>query len=217
MRIVIVADNTLAAEGIRRELRHASGCHVAGFVKGRRPCADAVAQEAPDVVLVDDMLRPELTLARVAEVRRALPEAKIVLVTLEMTPARLAEACAAGIDAAVAKTAHPGSLGTLVREVVRGNVFHAFLPTPTPEEPALDRLTSREVEILALAAAGLPNSRIADRLCVTEQTVKFHLSNVYRKLSVTNRTQASRIAHEHGLLELSPTFSRTAAPISAAA
>ena len=68
--------------------------------------------------------------------------------------------------------------------------------TDTKECP----LTDRELEILRLAAAGNTNSQIARELWVTEQTVKFHLSNTYRKLGVANRTEASRYAHVHDLV-----------------
>jgi DNA-binding NarL/FixJ family response regulator len=201
MRVLIVADNALVAEGIRREMRHASGCHVAGYVNGRRPCRDAAVDGAPDVVLVDDMRDRELTLERIAELRRAVPAAKLVLLTLAMDPQWLAQAWAAGVDAAVAKTAHPGSLGTLVREVVRGHVFHAFAPVEVASTVVPLSLTTRELEILQLAAAGLSNAGIAQRLWVTEQTIKFHLSNVYRKLGVANRTEAARYAYQQGLIE----------------
>jgi len=204
MRILIVADNALAAEGIRRELRHASGCHIVGFVNGRHPCGDVLAQQEADVVLIDELRTAAHTLERIAELRRAVPDAKLVLLTLCIERAWFDEACAAGIDAAVGKAAQPGSLGTLVREVVRGNVFHAFAPTTPARLSALPSLTNRELETLRLAASGQSNSGIARHLWVTEQTVKFHLSNIYRKLGVTNRTQASHLAHSHGLFEPHP-------------
>ena len=68
----------------------------------------------------------------------------------------------------------------------------------------LSPLTAREVEILGLAAQGLTNGRIGRELWITEQTVKFHLSNVYRKLGVSNRTEASHFAYVHGLLDMRP-------------
>ena len=61
-------------------------------------------------------------------------------------------------------------------------------------------LTQRELELLRLVASGATNNRLAGQLFVTEQTVKFHLSNIYRKLGVANRTQASRFAYSHGLV-----------------
>ena len=70
---------------------------------------------------------------------------------------------------------------------------------PQVQAPSVD-LTRRETEILRLAAEGHSNAQVAKLLWVTEQTVKFHLSNIYRKLEVANRTEASRWAHIHGLL-----------------
>src|SRR4051812_44074498 len=200
MRVLIVADNAVTANGIKIEMRHAGGCQVVGFLNGRHPCGLIAAQQKPDVVLLDDMHSTDLMLERTAELRRAVPEAKLVMLTLCMEANWLAEAAAAGIDAAIAKASRPGSIGTLVREVVRGNVFHTFAPGLTRTAPAPHALTARELEILRLAASGNSNRRIAERLWVTEQTVKFHLSNVYRKLGVSNRTEASHMAHMDGLV-----------------
>jgi DNA-binding NarL/FixJ family response regulator len=202
MRVLIVADNAVSASGLKMEMRHAGGCHVVGFINGRRSCGLIAAQEKPDVVLLEDMRSADLTLERIAELRRAMPEVKILLVTLCMDAGWLADASGAGVDAAIAKVARPGGVGTLVREVVRGNVFHAFAAGVTrAATPIAHDLTSRELEILRLAASGTSNRRIAERLWVTEQTVKFHLSNVYRKLNVSNRTEASHLAHRDGLLD----------------
>ena len=200
MRVLIIADNAVTANGINLEMRHATGCQVTGFLNGRRACAAHVAEEQPDVVLLDDLRDRELTLARIREVRAAAPQSKILLLTQRMEPDWLAEAAEAGIDAAIAKIARPGSIGALVREVVRCNVFHAFAHRTVTEPQAMHDLTVRELEILRLVASGNSNRGIAQRLWVTEQTVKFHLSNVYRKLGVANRTEASRSAQLRGLV-----------------
>ena len=125
-----------------------------------------------------------------------------------MEPAWLSEAAAAGADAAIAKTFRLEGLGALVREVAAGNVFHAFGAPRAAIRPVagagLPSLTDRELEVLRLVAAGAPNSRIAAQLWITEQTVKFHLSKVYRKLGVSNRTEASHHAYVNGLLETTP-------------
>ena len=204
MRVLIVADNAVTANGIKLEMRHATGCRIVGFINGRRPCGLIAAQEQPDVVLLDEMHSTELTLERIAELRCAVPGTKIVLLTLCMDAGWLAEASEAGINAAVAKVARPGGIGTLVREIVRGNVFHSFAAAPIQSAPKHHELTARELEILQLAASGNSNRRIAERLWVTEQTVKFHLSNVYRKLGVANRTEASHVAHQRHLLDPHP-------------
>jgi DNA-binding NarL/FixJ family response regulator len=204
MKALIVADHTLAAEAIRRELRHAGACEVLGYFDGRRPCADAAAAAKPDVVVIDEMSPQTPLISRIQEIRSMLPNAKLLLITVRMDERFLAEAAAAGIDAAVAKTMHPGSIGMLVREVARGNVFHTFAPVAVERSCEEFGLTARELEILRLVAGGLSNARIAAKLWVTEQTVKFHLSNVYRKLGVGNRTEASHHAHVHGLLAHAP-------------
>ena len=128
MSVLIVADNALSAEAIRREMRHTVACRIAGFVSTRREYATAITQEDPDAIVVDESPDAETTLQILAAVRSAAPRAKIVLLTLESRPEILSAAATAGADAAIAKTVSPGSLGTLVREVVRGNVFHSFAP-----------------------------------------------------------------------------------------
>jgi DNA-binding NarL/FixJ family response regulator len=87
----------------------------------------------------------------------------------------------------------------MLREVVRGNVVHRFQRRPATASADCP-LTLREKEILSLVAGGATNGDIARTLWVTEQTVKFHLSNTYRKLGVANRTQASHYAHVNHLV-----------------
>jgi DNA-binding NarL/FixJ family response regulator len=208
LRLLIVADDPLSASEVRQALRAAAAFEIVdGYAEGRAPCGATVAAHQPDVVVVDQMRPCEATLARIGEVRAALPTVKIVLLPTRMDPEWLADAAAAGIDAAIAKTFRLQSLGALAREVATGNVFHAFNRRTAlrPAGPSgLPALTERELEILRLVAAGAPNSRIARQLWITEQTVKFHLSNVYRKLGVSNRTEASHHAYVHGLLESTP-------------
>ena len=95
---------------------------------------------------------------------------------------------------------HPVALGTLLREISQGNVVHRHQVRPVAAQEHDCPLTQRELEILRLVAEGHTNGHIARQLWVTEQTVKFHLSNIYRKLDVTNRTEASRWAQINGLL-----------------
>jgi DNA-binding NarL/FixJ family response regulator len=204
MRVVIIADTAIAAEAIRRGLRYTPTCEILGFAGARTTCGESIARARPDVIIFDDSCEAGAIVHRIREAKAAAPEAKLVLVTRNMGPAALAEASAAGAHAAIAKTASPQSVGMLVREVACGNVFHAFakpIGATTPQR-VIDELTGRELEILRLVAGGSSNGRIAAQLWVTEQTVKFHLSNIYRKLGVANRTQASHYAHVNGLLDI---------------
>jgi DNA-binding NarL/FixJ family response regulator len=160
---------------------------------------NALQELKPDVVLVDDMQEAENALARLREVTEEAPQAKSMLLTLQMDSDWLEQAFDAGAQAVVSKTVHPVSLGTLLREISHGNVVHRFERRPAAVIEDDCPLTDRELEILKLVSEGHTNGRIARELWVTEQTVKFHLSNTYRKLGVANRTEASRYAHLHNL------------------
>jgi DNA-binding NarL/FixJ family response regulator len=213
-RLLIVADDSFTAELLRRCARGATNCTVIGYLSGRRPCGLAIQQTAPDIALVDDAGNADHTLERIKEIRGTAAHVKIILLTERMDPDRLVEATEAGVHAVIARSTPSSSLGVLLREIAAGSIYHAFeTPRKTPQPADTSRLTARELEILSLAASGAPNGRIASELWVTEQTVKFHLSNVYRKLGVANRTEASNYAHVHGLVraQLSPSGAERAA------
>ena len=176
-----------------------AGARLPGFEVSGSIDADA----PPDVVVIDEIGADATTLERIRAARAAAPGAKLVLLTGSQDPQWLRAASHAGIDAAVSKQLPAAAVWALVRHVLAGNVFHAFTRTATPAtlDPRAAGLTDRELEILRLVASGLSNARIAAQLWVTEQTVKFHLSNTYRKLGVTSRTQASHYAYALRLVE----------------
>jgi DNA-binding NarL/FixJ family response regulator len=202
MRLLIVARDAPAAESIRRALRYAPTCRVIGWIDGRNSCAGPVLDARPDVVVIDESVGSAGVMTWARDVRASMPDAKIVLLTQELDASLLADAEAAGVDAAISKTASPASVGMLIREVVAGHVFRFAPAAPAPASAEFDPgvLTARELEILRHVAAGLSNGKIARELWVTEQTVKFHLSNVYRKLGLANRTEAAHYAHLQGII-----------------
>jgi DNA-binding NarL/FixJ family response regulator len=197
---LIVADNTFAAQSIRLALRQTAGFQIVGFVDGSVPITPRVAELNPDVVVVDETHEPEHSKARMAELASLVPSAKRVLLTLRMDNQIAPEVIEAGADAVISKAVHPVSLATLLREISRGTIVHVPRQTKSKAIRTDCPLTDRELEILRLVAQGLTNGRIARELWVTEQTVKFHLSNTYRKLGVANRTEASRYAHMNDLV-----------------
>ncbi len=199
-RLLIVANRSMVQHTIRLALRQTIGFEVIGFVDGRTRVRDALVEHQPDVVLVDDPEDSDAALERLREAHDHAPAAQLLLLTMRMGDGWLADAFDAGAHAVLSRSMHPVSLGTMLREVVRGNVVHRYESPPrAAAEPC--PLTRRELEILLLAAEGHTNGQIARSLWVTEQTVKFHLSNTYRKLGVANRTEASRYAHTHSLVE----------------
>jgi DNA-binding NarL/FixJ family response regulator len=210
-RLLIVADDPLTGHAIRLALRQTTGFQVVGCLDGRASVGAQVAALRPDVVLVDDADGPSDAMASLREVADAAAGARVLLLTEDVSDARASDAFDAGAHGVIAKTMHPVALGTLLREIVRGNVVQRFDPATPPDVPA--GLTTREMEILGLAAQGMTNGKIARELWITEQTVKFHLSNTYRKLGVANRTEASRYAFVNALVPSAP---REREPLAAA-
>ena len=132
------------------------------------------------------------------EALERMPELSAIVLSMRCDPRVVDAALDAGAFAHVAKSVAPGRVGRdragRARNLVRRR--NAVDPAERPS-----RLTRREREILQLVAEGHSNAQLAKLLWVTEQTVKFHLSNIYRKLDVSNRTEAARWAQVNGLLE----------------
>jgi DNA-binding NarL/FixJ family response regulator len=208
-KVLVVANHPGIVYAFRRVLRQTSGFTLVGYVNGQSPIGPVLADARPDVVIVDDLGAPTDAVKRIGEVHAELPSAKVVLLVPSTGLEWVEDAVRAGAHAVLSKTIDPTSAGTLLREIVRGTVFHCLADPSirtgrvTAEAESTHQslgLTQRELELLCLVASGATNSRLARQLFVTEQTVKFHLSNIYRKLGVANRTQASRFAYQHGLV-----------------
>ena len=186
------------------------GVEVAGMTSVGSEAIELVERLAPDLLTLEiDPLPGEpggLDVLRHARTKHAGLRA-IVLSTHHDT-GHIDGALAAGASAYVVKTAHPDDVASAVRQAFDHSVFMPGTVTAAPAPVAAEAprretsggLTRRELEILRLVAEGHSNAALARMLWVTEQTVKFHLSNIYRKLDVTNRTEASRWAQLNGVL-----------------
>jgi DNA-binding NarL/FixJ family response regulator len=166
-----------------------------------------LSEQSPDL-LVTGIRMPDGEINGIDLVRQALdrlPSMKAIVLSMYEERTLVEAAFAAGAFAYVLKSADPDDLRAAIRQAFEPSVF--FAPeladngAELAESPPVDPgLTRREIEILQLVAEGSSNAQLAKMLWVTEQTVKFHLSNIYRKLDVANRTEASRWAQVHGLL-----------------
>lgn len=166
----------------------------------------------PDLLVVG--ISPELDgVECVRKARRVAAALRAAVITPKQDDDEADEALAAGAYVYIAETSHPDDLRAAIRQGFQTSVFlgsgdpsGAARPTrPSPAKAVAHGLTKREQEILRLVSEGKSNGDVARKLWVTEQTVKFHLSNIYRKLGVTNRTEAGRQAQLIGLLDDDPT------------
>jgi DNA-binding NarL/FixJ family response regulator len=174
---------------------------------------------AEAITLVEE-LRPQLLtleidslpgepdgLAVLRQARSSVENLRTIVLSRNNETQYVDAALAAGASAYIVKTAHPDDVASAVRQAFDHSVYLPGMSESTRMQKAPRRarelpggLTRRELEILKLVAEGHSNAALARMLWVTEQTVKFHLSNVYRKLEVANRTEASRWAQMNGLL-----------------
>ena len=154
--------------------------------------------------------------------RERHPDVKVIVVADTADERSVDAAFASGASAFCSKAADPEDFAAAVRQSFEKSIYlassraqpaaiSAAPETPAPPAELTHDLTRRELEILQLVAEGYSNSQLGRMLWVTEQTVKFHLSNIYRKLDVANRTEASRWAQVNGLLPAAPAPTRTAA------
>jgi DNA-binding NarL/FixJ family response regulator len=186
------------------------GVEVVGKTSSGKEALKLTQAERPDLLTVEiDPLPDEPGgLEVLRQAREASPTLRAIVLSAHHDSGHIDGALTAGAAAYVVKTAHPDDVASAIRQAFDHSVFlpaaqPAADPSPaeTPTRPANPAgLTRRELEILKLVAEGHSNAALARMLWVTEQTVKFHLSNIYRKLEVTNRTEASRWAQLNGLL-----------------
>ncbi len=191
------------------ELLRQLGLRVVGTVGDGEALVGLVDRgTAPDILVlgIDDAGGNALEWLR--HVKDRLPSLRALVVSRRDDPASIEAAFAAGATVYCLKTTEPQDFAAAVRQAVAPSIFFAGWTSDAAEEEAVTRLaptlTRREQEVLRLVAEGHSNAQLGRMLWVTEQTVKFHLSNIYRKLKVSNRTEASRWAYRHGLLGSRP-------------
>jgi DNA-binding NarL/FixJ family response regulator len=208
LRIAVADDHRLVLAGIRRAFERAPDMEIVAEAMNGEHLLALVEETAPDVVLLDLRMPGGDGLWTLGELRRRNADITVIVLSASENPAHIEQALAMGAASYVSKTINPLDLPSTVRQVIEGTVHHrgvaaAAAPAETAQRAAATPagLSERELDILRLVAEGLSNQEIASRLYVTGQTVKFHLSNIYRKLGVGNRTEASRFAFRAGVVD----------------
>lgn len=202
-KVLVVDDHPLMVEGIRRALETCDDFEVVGEAHNGTQVLPMIRNTSPDIVLLDLRLPGMDGLTCMARIKQQYPEVKVAVMSVFFDREHIDAALQRGACSYIVKSINPADLPSALRQAVEGTVFHALgLPSDDEGSPARTAgLTERETAILSGVARGLSNQAIGKELWVTEQTVKFHLTNVYRKLGVANRTEAARYAYQHGLAE----------------
>lgn len=218
MRLLIADDHPLFRDGLR-SLLEARGIDVVGEVSNGREALEQARRLRPDVVLMD-LSMPEMGgLAATRFLSAEQPETKVVILTASEDDADLFDAIKSGAQGYLLKNLNSAEFFRLLEGVGRGEpaltpglarkLLGEFArPVPSARGPAAPRaeaLTEREREVLDLLVQGVTSNReLAERLVVSENTVKYHLRNILDKLHVQNRAQVVAYAVRHGMAGGSP-------------
>jgi DNA-binding NarL/FixJ family response regulator len=215
IRVVLVDDQELVRAGFRVLIESAPDIEVVGEAGDGEEAVEVVARERPEVVLMDIRM-PNVDGLEATRRIRALDRTEgvriLILTTFDLDE-YVHEALRAGASGFLLKDASPTALLDAVRVVHGGEALlapsvtrrlieqFARSPDPSRRPAALDMLTEREREVLALVAGGLSNAEIADHLVVSPATSKTHVSRIMAKLNARDRAQLVMIAYETGLVQ----------------
>ncbi|MEW6572520.1 MAG: response regulator transcription factor [Bacillota bacterium] len=210
IRVLIVDDHALIRDGLKKILSVEPGITVVGEAADGQEAVGFVRREPVDVVLLDVSMPVMNGIEACREIKKARPMVAVVALTIHDQEEYLFEMIRAGVSGYVLKDISSGKLVETIYGVARGEsfippqmtakVFQEFNRLSLRSNP--DGLTEREVEVLRLVAAGASNREIAGKLYISEKTVKNHMSNIFQKIGVVDRTQAALYAVKQRIVEL---------------
>ncbi|BCN33018.1 response regulator [Anaeromicropila herbilytica] len=213
IKIIITDDHSMVREGLKQLLELEGDIQVIGEANDGFECLKLINELKPDVVLLDINM-PNCNGLEVLEIlKKENRKEKILILTIHNEVEYLLKAVEIGISGYVLKDSESAVLKKAIFSVNNGETF--IQPSLTPLlnqklyqnnlsiDDETDLLTKRELEVLKLLAEGLFNKEIAYKLSISEKTVKNHVSNIFKKISVSDRTQAAVYAIKNNIVELS--------------
>jgi len=211
IRLIVVDDHILFREGLISIVRSEPDMEIVGQAGNVREAVEIVSSVKPDIVLMDFGLPDGTGVEATQAILKEYPECKVVFLTMSEEDDDLFAAIRSGAKGYLLKNMHPSKLVSSLRSVQHGEsalsrsmtmrVMEELSRTTKPEYPADITLTRREIDVLRSLAAGLSNPEIANRLFITENTVKYHVHSILEKLHLSDRRDAAEYARKHGLVK----------------
>jgi NarL family two-component system response regulator YdfI len=203
LRLLVADDHGLMIEAIRLALKERPEFEIVGAAESGSQVLPLVEQTKPDLVLLDLRMPGMDGLVCIRLLRERAPDVKIAVLSGADSDSMVAESLQLGASAFISKRVDPDKLPQALLDAYEGTIAQPVGRAASSESPAVVErgLTERELGVLRALGKGQSNKQIAQSLWLAEQTVKFHLTNIYRKLEVSSRTEAVHWAYRHGLLE----------------
>ncbi|MBG7610114.1 MAG: response regulator transcription factor [Anaerolineae bacterium] len=211
IRVFVTDDHSIVRKGIKATLAMIEDMELVGEAANGREAVERVATAKPDVVLMD-LVMPEMDgIEAIRRIKSQHADIQILVLTTFAGEDKIFPAIKAGALGYQLKDSGPEELLEAIRQVNRGeSSLHpiiarkvlAELTGPTEKPTTADPLTAREIEVLRLVAQGMENPEIAEKLVISEATVRTHVSNIMSKLHLASRTQAALYALREGLAVL---------------
>lgn len=207
--ILIVDDHEVVRNGIRSYLERISDFQVIGEGASGEEALSMVSEMIPDIVLLDLMMPGMDGIETTRRIRQISPRTKVVVLTSYHEDVHIFPALKAGAISYILKDMKMDKLVDVLHRAVQGEVtLHPRVASRVlqnirgegSEQPLFTELTDRETDVLKLIAGGLTNSQIAEKLVISENTVKGHVSNILSKLHLADRTQAAVYAWQQGIV-----------------
>jgi DNA-binding NarL/FixJ family response regulator len=210
IRVAIVDDQPLFTDGLGRIIEAQPGLEVVGTAHDGASGVQMCRELKPDVVLMDINMPVMGGVAATRKIRGLLPDTKVLILTVQADDVHVFRGIKAGASGYLLKDCTPDDLSRAIRTVHAGDTIMApeiarkmlVAFEEADSEPSAPSLTDRELEIVTAIARSRGNKQIARELSISEKTVRNHISNIYKKLHVYDRTQAVLYAIREGLVDV---------------
>lgn len=211
VKVMLVDDHVLMREGIKRLLELDGSIEVIAEASDGNECLEKLKYSKPQVLLLDINMPKMNGIEVLEEIRRQKNDVKVLILTVHNEVEYLLKAVDIGVNGYLLKESESSELKRAIDIVVKGEnyiqpglipVLNSRLVSRKEDKDKIELLTQRELEVLVQVANGMINKEIATSLNISERTVKNHISNIFRKIDVSDRTQAAVFAIKNDIIKL---------------
>lgn len=210
-KIVIADDHSMIREGLKQLLEMDGGVEVIAEAGNGVECLEVLEKVIPQVLLLDINMPVMNGLEVLKKIKKENMDIKVIILTVHNEIEYLLKAVEFGIDGYILKESDSSELRKAIFNVISGETYiqpnlipllNAKMVERDIEKEKIDLLTKRELEVLKLLSVGLCNKEIGEKLNISERTVKNHISNIFKKIEVTDRTQAAVFSIKNKLINV---------------